>query len=130
MRFLCPIVSDRFAAIHDVISEWQKQDPRLNDEKGFLEYLKTRDIGQFNVGNTKRWLEYLREAKKRRVTVEEILFESRKKMLDKKLEYERDPSREIPEKVYIFDQEKLRELAEIDKRLKTYDPARVKRRNR
>jgi len=63
------IVSDRFAAIHDVITEWQIQDPRLTDKEGFLQYLKTRDIGQFNVGDTKIWMKYLRDARKQKLTV-------------------------------------------------------------
>jgi len=76
---LCALVSDRFAAIHDEITERMKHDPRLNDKKGFLEHLKSCDVGQFNVGDTRRWMEYYRKAKKRGVTVAELLFEARKR---------------------------------------------------
>ena len=127
---MCPIVSDRFTAIHDEITEWQKQDPHLRDKEGFLEYMSKRDIGQFNVGDTKRWMEYYREAKKRGVTVTELLFETRKKMLHMDHSYERDRSIEPMQKVFVVDQEQLHELEEIDERLKTYDPARVKRRDK
>ena len=127
MRFLCPIASDRFAAIHDVITEWQIQDPRLTDKEGFFQYLKTHDIGQFNVGDTKRWMEYLREAKKQKVTVAELLFESRRKMSGMKLTYRKDRSEEPEQRVFVVDEEKRHELDEIEERLKSYDPARVKR---
>ena len=130
LKFLCPIVSDRFTAIHDEITEWQKQDPHLSDKEGFLEYMSNRDIGQFNVGDTKRWMEYYRKAKRRGITVTELLFETRKKMLDMNLSYERDGPRENEQRLFVVDEEQLRELEEIDERLKTYDPARVKRRGK
>jgi len=127
---LCALVSDRFAAIHDEITEWMKHDPRLNDKKGFLEHLKSCDIGQFNVGDARRWMEYYREAKKRGVTVAELLFEARNKMLNVNLTYERDQTTEHTQKIFVLDEEELHELEEIDERLKSYDPARVKRRDR
>ena len=70
-------MSDRFADTHDVITEWQKQDPRLEDREGFLQYLTSRDIAQFNVGDRKRSMKYLREARKQKITVAELLFESK-----------------------------------------------------
>ena len=79
MSFLCGLVSDRFAAIHDEITEWMKHDSRLNDKKGFLEHLKSCDMDQFNVSDTRRWMEYYQKAKKRGVTVAELLFEARKR---------------------------------------------------
>ena len=123
-------MSKRFSAIHDVITEWQKQNPGFNDKKGFLEYLKTWDIGQFNVGDTKRWMEYRREAKNQRVTVVELLFESRKRMSKMDLTYRKDRSGEIEQRVFVLDEEKRHELEEIDERLKNYDPARIKRLNK
>ena len=130
LSFLCALVSDRFAAIHDEITEWTKQDPKLNDKKGFLEHLNSCDIGQFNVGDTRRWMEYYRKAKKRGVTVAELLFEARNKMLNMNLTYERDKTTEHTKKVFVLDEVKRHELEEIDERLKSYDPARVKRRER
>ena len=123
------IVADRFSAIHDLISEWEKQDPRLGDKKGFLEFMKTRDIGQFNVGDTKIWMRYYKMAKKEGVTVAEYLFDMRKDFQSKKLSKERDPNQEKPEKISIVDPEKRKELEEMDERLKTHDPARIKRLN-
>jgi hypothetical protein len=124
---LCPIVSDRFAAIHEEITNWQKQDTNLADREGFIRYLVTCDIGQFNVGNTDRWMQCYREAKKQGLTVSELLFESRKRMSRMNLTYEPDRSGEIKQRVFLVDEEKRHELEEIDERLKTYDPARVKR---
>jgi hypothetical protein len=124
---LCTVVSDRFAAIHDAITEWQKQDPGLIDKSGFLEYLKARDIGVFNVGDTKRWMEYLQEAMKEKITVAELLFESRKKMLLMDLIYKKGP-KEDEQRIFELDEEKRREMDEMSERLKTYDPARAKRR--
>ena len=121
------VISDRFSAIHDEITQWQKQDPKLNDKKGFIEYLKTCDIGQFNVGDTKIWMKYLREAKKRRITVAALVFESRKRMSKMGLTYKKDRSEETEQRVFELDEAERHELDEIDKRLKTYDPARVKR---
>jgi hypothetical protein len=77
VKFLSSIVSDRFTAIHDEITEWQKQDPQLSDKEGFLEYMSTRDIGQFNIGDTKRWMAHYRKAKKLRIAVTELLFRAR-----------------------------------------------------
>jgi hypothetical protein len=113
------VISDRFSAIHDEITQWQKQDPKLNDKKGFIEYLKTCDIGQFNVGDAR--------AKKRRITVAELVFDSRKRMSQMGLTYKKDRSEGTEQRVFELDEEERHELDEIDKRLKTYDPARVKR---
>lgn len=111
-------------------AQWQRQDPHLNDKEGFLRYMSKRDIGQFNVGDTKRWMEYYREAKKRGITVTEFLFETRKKMLNMDLSYERDRSLEHVQRVFVINEDQLHELEEIDERLKTYDPARQKRRDK
>ena len=75
-------------------------------------------------------MEYYRKAKKRGVTVAELLFEARKKMLSLNLTYERDQANEPVQKVFVLDEEERHELEEIDERLKSYDPARVKRRER
>ena len=130
MRFLCPIISDRFTAIHDEITFWQIRDPDLSDREGFLQYMKTRDIGQFNVGDTGRWMRYYREARKRGLTVIEYLFESRRNMLGKDLSGKRTGSSEPPQRVFIVDEAKRQELEEIDERLKSLDPARIRRKNK
>ena len=91
--------------------------------------MKTRDIGQFNVGNTEIWMRYYKMAKKAGVTVAEYLFEMRREMQSKQLSRERNPDQERPEKISVVDPEKRRELEEMDERLKTLDPARVKRMN-
>ncbi len=67
------------------------------------------------------------EAKKQRVTVAELVFESRRKMSGTNLTYRKDRSGETEQRVFVVDEEKRQELEELDERLKTYDPARVKR---
>ena len=109
---MCPIVSDRFEAVHDEITKWQKKDPHLSDKEGFLEYISTRDIGQFNVGDMRRWMEHYRKAKKRGITVTELLFETRKSMLDMNLSYERGSPGDNEQRVFVVDEEHLRELEE------------------
>lgn len=121
------MISDRFSEIHEKITKWQIHDPELKDKKGFLEYLKSCDIGQFNVGNVSVWMEYYKRAKKKGVSVAEIIFNFRREMLNKRLEVKRDSSKLIPERVFIVDEKKRKELEEMNKRLTKYDPARVKR---
>ena len=72
-------------------------------------------------------MKYLREAKKQKATVAELLFESRRKMSGMKMTYKKDHAGETEQRVYVLDEEKRHELEEIVERLKSYDPARVKR---
>ena len=127
---MSPVIADRFTAIQDEVTEWQKKDPNLRDLEGFMEYMKTRDIGQFNVGDTIRWMNNYREARKRGVSVTEFLFETRRTMMDKDLTYRRASASKLDQRVYIIDEEKRQELEEIDERLKSLDPARIKRKNK
>ena len=129
-KYLSPVIADRFTAIHDEITEWQKKDPNLSDLEGFLEYIKTRDIGQFNVGDTRRWMKNYQEARKQGVSVTEFLFETRRKMVDKDLTYRRASASKHDQRVFVIDEEKRQELEEIDERLKSLDPARIKRKNK
>ena len=64
---------------------------------------------------------------KKKITVAELLFESRKKMLLMDLIYKKGP-KEDEQRIFELDEEKRREMDEMSERLKTYDPARVKRR--
>ena len=123
-------MSDRFSVIHDKISEWQKQDTNLANREGFLLYLKACDIGQFSVGNTDRWMKCYKDAKKKGISVAEHLFESRKRLLNVKLRYEKDHSREQAQRIFVIDEEKTQLIKELEERLKTYDPARIKRQNK
>jgi len=75
-------------------------------------------------------MEHYRKAKKRGMTVTELLFETRKKMLSMNLSYERGSAGDYEQRVFVVDEEQLRELEELDERLKTYDPARIKRKNK
>ena len=75
-------------------------------------------------------MKYIKEAKKKRMTVKELVFEKRKEMLSKNIEFVNDPGRPLTERVSIIDEVKRKELKEMDKRLKQIDPARVKRLNK
>ena len=121
---------DRVSVIHDAITEWQIQDAQLTDNIGFLEYLKNRDIGQFPVVNQKKWMEYLRTAQRQRITVAEMLFNYRRAMIGRKLVYNRDSGKKDLNRIFVVNEEKRKELEEIDERMKSYDPARVKRKGR
>jgi len=121
---------DRVSVIHDAITEWQIQDAQLTDNIGFLEYLKTQDIGQFPVVNQKKWMEYLRTAQSQRITVAEMLFNYRRVMIGRKLVYKRDSGKKDLNRIFVVDEEQRKELEELDERMKSYDPARVKRKGR
>ena len=50
--------------------------------------------------------------------------------MDKDLTYRRASASKLDQRVYIIDEEKRQELEEIDERLKSLDPARIKRKNK
>lgn len=54
--------NDRLTFILQMIDEWKNNDPELENKKGFLEHLKTREIGRYEVVNTEIWLRYYGEA--------------------------------------------------------------------
>jgi len=58
----------RIPAIHHHINLWQKNDPMLTDSKVFVDYLKTCDIGCHRVQDTEKWLKYLKESRKKKIT--------------------------------------------------------------
>ena len=117
----------RIPAIHHHINLWQKNDPMLKDSKGFIDYLKTYDIGCHRVIDTEKWLKYLKESRKKKITVAEIIFSHRSTLVGKELSMEKDDERPYPHEVYIVDAEERKELEEISERLKRDDPARRKR---
>ena len=121
---------DRISAILNTIDEWQKRDPDLRDREGFLHFLKTCGIGNHHVSDTKVWMRYYYEAKRKRISVAELLFEKRREMLSKRIVIEKDDSMPLDERIFVFDEEKRRELVEMSERLKRDDPAIRKRLNK
>lgn len=121
---------DRLSAILTTIDEWLKQDPRLRDNEGFLRFLKSCDIGKHQVGDVNVWMRYYHEARKKRVSVAELLFEKKSEMMSKRIVIEKDASMPLDERVFVIDEEKRRELIEMGERLKRDDPARRRRLNK
>ncbi len=117
----------RISAIHHHISLWQVNDPDLEDVTGFIEYLKTCDIGCYPVQDTVKWLSLLQEAGKLRVGVAELIFMRRKDLVGKEISIEKEKDRPPPDNVFVVDERLRKELKEIGERLKRDDPARRKR---
>ncbi|MCW4051081.1 MAG: hypothetical protein NWE89_15260 [Candidatus Bathyarchaeota archaeon] len=124
------VVQDRLSAILHHIDEWKKGDPFLEDKMGFLDYLKTCDIGHLNVGNTKIWMSYYRRARKQRVTVPELLFAMKHDLVVKDLDVIKREKKPIKERIFVVSEDKQKELQEIRSRLRDDDPLRRKRLNK
>jgi len=117
----------RITAIHHHIDMWQKNDPMLKDSVGFVDYLKNCDIGCHRVLDIEKWLNYLKESRKKKITVAEVIFSHRRSLVGKELHIEKDGERPYPNKVYVVNVDEKRILDEISERLKRDDPARRKR---
>jgi hypothetical protein len=117
------LLQDRLSAILFYIEQWRDSDPNLEHKDGFLNYLTTCDIGQFNEGNTQIWMNYQKEAKKKGVTIPEILFEKQRLILSLEPRSDKKP---IEERVFVLSQESKNDLAEMEERLKLQDPLRRK----
>ena len=117
----------RISVIHHHINLWQKNDTKLKDSKGFVDYLKTCDVGCHSVLDTEKWLKYLKESRKKKITVAEIIYSHRSSLVGKELSMKKDDERSYPHEVYVVDADERRELEEISERLKRDDPARRKR---
>jgi len=120
----------RIQAIHHHIDIWKKNDKKLQDPKGFINYLKTCDIGRHRVLDTEKWLKYMKESRKKKITVAEVIFSHRSSLVGKIISMEKDGERPLPHEVYVVDVEEKRILEEISERLKRDDPARRKREQR
>lgn len=65
----------RVSFIRMRIEEWKETDPLLEDKKGFFEFIEASDPGKVRVKDTEAWLKYQKEAKRKRITVRELLFD-------------------------------------------------------
>jgi hypothetical protein len=117
------LLEDRMSAILYYIEQWRVNDPQLENKIGFLKYLTTCDLGCFNVGNTKVWMNYLKEAKKQGIGVAELLFEKQRKIQSISSKREKKP---IEKRIFILNEDSRKEMEEIDERLKLQDPLRRK----
>jgi hypothetical protein len=110
---------DRLTFIIHIIDEWAKKDPQLKDKQGFMEYLETQEIGKYKVENADVWLTYYKEARKRRISIAELLFH---KVREGRKSNSREES-ERPMKVLPIDvvpEEKMKELKKMTSRLKSH----------
>ncbi len=124
------MLKDKLSVILHALDEWEKRDPHFQDKEGFLQFLRSIDLGSFNVGDTDVWMKYYREAKKSRISIPELLFAKKRELMSRgtsDVVPERSP---LPERVFVIDEEKRNELSEMDERLKRDDPARRKRLNK
>jgi hypothetical protein len=118
----------RLSVLLEKIDEWMEVDPDLEDKAGFLRHYEECNPGQFPVPYTETWIKYYKQAKKKGITVAELLFEKRRTLLSKRTE--KRPTGTKPKEIFVIDEEQRRELEEMDDRLKLTDPARVKRLNK
>ena len=81
------LLQDRLSAILYYIEQWRDTDPNLEYKEGFLNYLTTCEIGYLNEGNTEVWINYYKEAKKKGVTIPELLFEKQKRIHSMRQEF-------------------------------------------
>lgn len=123
---MASVQTDRLSMIIHYIDEWRKKDPYLEDKKGFLKFIKSCDLGCFNVGDSKVWMNYYNEARKKRVTIAELLFDKQKKIILKIVSLKRKERKPIEETVFVLSEEEKRELDEMGERLKKEDPLRRK----
>ena len=117
------LLQDRLSAILFYIEQWRDTDPDLKCKEGFLNYLTTCNIGYFDVGNTKVWMNYHKEAKKQGVTIPELLFEKQKQILSIQPRGEKKP---IEDRIFVLNQESKKEFIKMEERLKIQDPLRRK----
>ena len=109
---------DRIDYILELIEIWREKDPELEDLGGFKELIDKARIGRYPVVNTKTWLNYSKEARKKGCSVAEIIFSKSKVSYSKK---QRD--RVVSD---VLDPEQIAELRDISDRIRASDPMRKK----
>lgn len=110
---------DHLAFIIHTIDEWAKNNPKLENKLGFLEYLETQEIGKYKVKNIDVWLTYYHEARKKRISIAELLFfkvrEGRKSNSSEESER---PMKVLP--IDVVPEDKMKELKKMTSRLKSH----------
>ena len=110
---------DRIDYILELIGIWREKDPKLEDSIGFKKLIEKASIGRYPVMNTKTWLNYSKEARKKRTNVAVIIFEKSKTSYKKK---QRDQV-----VTDVIGPAKIAELRDISARIRASDPVRNKR---
>ena len=116
----------RLSVIYQHLDYWKTRDPEYLDKIGFISYLRNCDLGCYPVNDKGKWLKLRREARQKKCTIPEILFDHWSNLADKQVSVSMDPDRPQHAKIDIVPLEKKRELEEITERLKKADPARKK----
>jgi hypothetical protein len=117
---------DRLEYILHIIETWRHRDPELEDKEGFLENLRTYEIGILGVGNAEIWIQYYKDAKRKGFTVAELLFEKAKEGLKTMAKRESDkPVKRVEIDVVLG--EKLLELKEMAERRRTHAKQRIRK---
>ena len=65
----------RISFIRMKLEEWKETDPLLENKTGFLDFIEASEPGKVRVKDTEAWLKYQKEARRKRVTVSEMLFD-------------------------------------------------------
>jgi hypothetical protein len=109
---------DRIDYILELIGIWREKDPKLEDRNGFNKLIEKASLGRHPVLNTKTWLNYSKEARKKRKSVAEIIFEKSKTSYKKK---QRDQV-----VTDVLRPTQAAELRDISERIRASDPMRKK----
>jgi len=65
----------RISFIRERIGEWKESDPLLENKEGFLEFIEFSEPGKVPVKDSERWVDYLKKARRKHITVSELLFD-------------------------------------------------------
>ena len=109
---------DRVDFILELIGIWREKDPRLEDVDRYRLFIEKAHVGRYPVLNTKLWLKYSREARKKRYSVAELLFIKSRTVYTKK---SRDQI-----VVDVLGSDKITDLREMSERIRKSDPMRTK----
>ena len=106
----------RLEFILEKIEEWKNRDPELEDKEGFLNFIESSDIGKYRVKNTKIWLKYHKEARQKRITVKELLFDKMNKI--QKTIINEPTEKPIKDIVDVVTKDEAQKIKEIYSRLR------------
>lgn len=109
---------DRIDYILELIGIWREKDPQLEDRVGFNKLIERASLGRYPVLNTKTWLNYSKEARKKRKSVAEIIFEK------SKITYKKKKREQVV--ADVIGPAQIAELREITERIRVSDPMRKK----
>ena len=106
----------RLEFILEKIEEWKKRDPELEDKQGFLTFIESFDPGKYWVKNTRIWLTYHKEARQKRITVKELLFDRMNEI--QKTIISEPTEKPIKDIIDVVTEDEAQEIKEIYSRLR------------